>query len=235
LNNLTRFDSEGIEIFINELGESFSSIRGVARMAGRNESTIREFLTARKISVIKAEIDTATGKKTARLLSESSICKVLAEYNSERLEQFAMLGIRTAMHQIAGYQQKPVVQIEPIDIYNLDQETMDRLEAWWCYRKYPSLEAVWEDYNHPDGRLEGFVPPDEADMLDDRLKVMPDEVIKYLCGLWILGNMHYSPEGMEKTRNALCNDRAALAAQEFQAQIDRTQLGFSDFKSLNLS
>ncbi len=132
------------------------------------------------------------------------------------LEKFELA--KNLLKQIA----QPI--LEPIDIYNLDQETMDRLEAWWCYREYPSLEAVWEKYNHPDGTLEGFISPDEAAMLDDRLKVMPDEVIKYLCGLWILGNMQYSPEGMEKTRNALCNDRAALSAQQFQTQLDQTRL-----------
>jgi hypothetical protein len=45
MDNLARFDSEGIEIFVNEkTGESFASVRGVSRMAEKDDRVIRRFL-----------------------------------------------------------------------------------------------------------------------------------------------------------------------------------------------
>jgi hypothetical protein len=104
MSSLTRYDSEGIEIFINGNGESFASVSGVARMSCRNESTVRDFINSRSVYTVEAQVPTSTGLKTARLLSEHSICEVLAEYNPTRLQQFAVLGIRTALHQLVGYQ-----------------------------------------------------------------------------------------------------------------------------------
>lgn len=128
MDNLTRFDGDGIEIFINQGGESFSSIRGVARMAGKDDRQIRRFITADNISVINTKVPTATGLKTASLLSENDIVIILAEYNVERLMEFAKLGIRTALHQIAGYQNistlvlakpKSLLDLSPTKLYQL--------------------------------------------------------------------------------------------------------------------
>jgi hypothetical protein len=115
IDGLLRFENDGIEIFIDPQGKSFASINGVARMAGRNESTIRKFLLTRQIHVINVEIDTGYGKKLHALLSSGSICKVLAQYNKDRLIQFAEVGVETALHQIAGYEQlkaKPFISNE---------------------------------------------------------------------------------------------------------------------------
>lgn len=73
-------------------------------MAQESFAKIQRFITATKIDVISAEVDTATGKKTATLVSERSICKILRRFNPERLEQFAEIGINKALHQIVGYQ-----------------------------------------------------------------------------------------------------------------------------------
>jgi hypothetical protein len=219
MDNLTRFDNDGIEIFINkDTGESFASIRGVARMAEKNESTVRDFIGGRKIDVINVKVPTPGGLQGARLLSESSICMVLREYNPDRLEQFAMLGIRTVLYQIVGYTQQPVATPQPpIDIFNLDDRTMDLLEAWMHYRTFPSLEAIWEEYNHPDNTLEGFVSHDEVASLDERLKVITDAAYDYILGLWLLENMPYPKRKITKH---FCTKQNKLAAQEFQAQLN---------------
>lgn len=104
MDDLTRYDNKGIEIFIKTSGESFASIRGVARMASKDAKEIRRFINdsskgADKIDVINAEIPTPGGLQGAALLPESSICKILAKYNPDRLIQFAELGIRLALHQ----------------------------------------------------------------------------------------------------------------------------------------
>jgi hypothetical protein len=110
MNNLTRFDNDGIEIFIDTEGNSFASISGVARMAGKHLRTIQNFIDRTAIPVITAEVETSYGKKLHVMLSSGSICKVLAQYNKDRLIQFAEVGVETALHQIAGYQQQPIEQ-----------------------------------------------------------------------------------------------------------------------------
>jgi hypothetical protein len=116
MNNLTRFENDGIEIFIDPLGNSFASIRGVARMAQTSEATIRLFIGAQEINVINAKVETLGGLQGAQLLSEDDIVEVLAEYNVVRLKQFAKLGVQIALHQIAGY--KRSVEADPFDPYS---------------------------------------------------------------------------------------------------------------------
>lgn len=147
MNNLTRFDTNGIEIFIDLNGTPFASISGTARMANRNESTIRRFITSRKIDVIKAEIDTGYGKKLHAMLSSRSICKVLAQYNTDRLIEFAELGIRTALYQIAGYQ--PAVQEELCPQILPTTSAQDNLRDWGN----ALIQGVPGTNIHPDTKL----------------------------------------------------------------------------------
>ena len=70
VTNLERFDSNGIELIINTTtGESFASKRGYARMAEKDESTIRRRLKAVcKNSIITAQIPTAGGLQVTDLI-----------------------------------------------------------------------------------------------------------------------------------------------------------------------
>jgi hypothetical protein len=104
MNNLTRFENDGIEIFIDPEGNSFASLNGVARIVGKPPKTIFQFKLLRNFVLQEAQVDTATGKKTVTLFNEDQILEVLEKYSSKRLKQFAKLGIKTALHQIAGYQ-----------------------------------------------------------------------------------------------------------------------------------
>lgn len=131
IDGLSRFDNDGIEIFISSSGESFASIRGVARMAEKGEATIRYFIGAQKIYVISVEVPTPGGFQGAQLLPESSICKVLREYNPDRLEQFAMLGIRTALQQIAGYRGNHSVQPKRLSSKDLNLEQLMVQGGFW--------------------------------------------------------------------------------------------------------
>lgn len=71
--NLTRFDQDGLELFINEDGAAFASQRALARMCQKNEAVIRKWITAYQITVLSAEIQTETGLKTAYLLDEKPL------------------------------------------------------------------------------------------------------------------------------------------------------------------
>jgi hypothetical protein len=68
MNNLTRFDRDDIEIFIDRLGNSFALISGVARMAEKSASTIQRFTALRKFVLQETQVETVTGKKPLRCL-----------------------------------------------------------------------------------------------------------------------------------------------------------------------
>lgn len=110
---LQRYDSpDGIEILINtETGESFCSVRGYARMAGKDESTIRERIKkgAGKCASETAEILTAGGIQVARLINEDLIAEWLPKDNPSAATSLLKLGVRVVLHNMAGYEVKSTV------------------------------------------------------------------------------------------------------------------------------
>ncbi|AGR48541.1 hypothetical protein A4L_14 [Anabaena phage A-4L] len=103
--NLTPYNNDGLELHIdNTTGEVFTSIRAAARMCNRNESVIRRFVTAAFGGLKTAEVLTTTGLKTAALMTEDQLLEVITEYKPTLLAKFARLGLRVALHQMAGYQ-----------------------------------------------------------------------------------------------------------------------------------
>lgn len=104
MTNLTRFEQDGLELVIDtQTGEAFASIRAVARMCDRNESSIRTFTGARNLELKSAEILTPGGLQGARLLTEDQILDIIAVYKPELVKAFAKLGLRASLHQLAGY------------------------------------------------------------------------------------------------------------------------------------
>ncbi len=117
---LQRYDgTDGIEILINaETGESYCSVRGYARMSGKSESVIRERVTtARDNANLIAEVLTATGFKTARLITEDQIVEWLPKDNPAAATALLKMGVRMALHKMAGFEVKStaIPTVEPID------------------------------------------------------------------------------------------------------------------------
>lgn len=106
MTNLQRFDQDGIEIFIDTAtGESFASISGYARMAGKDKSTIsRRIKTVAQTPPKTAEIQTATGVKTVALITESFIVDHLPQDNPAMASKLMRLGVRMFLHKMAGYE-----------------------------------------------------------------------------------------------------------------------------------
>ncbi len=131
MDNLARFDSDEIEIFVNEkTGESFASLRALARMTGKAASTIQRFTVLRNFELHNTQADTAGGIQAVSLLNEDQIIEVLEQYNTDRLKQFAKIGIRTALHQIAGYQNISVAtSAKPKSLLDLSPTKLYRLAA----------------------------------------------------------------------------------------------------------
>lgn len=166
MSNLSNFSHDGIEIYINtDTGESFASVSGYARIAGKAKSTISERLqTVRKNSPGNAEVVTATGLKTVRLVDEDTISEWLPKDNPEMATKLLKLGVRGFLHKLAGYEVsssavKPnsLTQAEMLLMYAQQhvenerrllqletsrQEHCDRLQA---------IEAEQERYNYPSG------------------------------------------------------------------------------------
>lgn len=106
-DSIVRFDGDdGIEILIDTAtGESFASVSGYARMSKKAASTISRRLKTVALDDQKtAEILTASGLKTVALIGEKLICKWLPKDNPEAAESLLQLGVRIALHKMAGYQ-----------------------------------------------------------------------------------------------------------------------------------
>jgi hypothetical protein len=52
---------------------------------------------------IKAEVLTTGGLQGVTLLNEDQLLQVITKYNPTLLAKFARLGLRMALHQMAGY------------------------------------------------------------------------------------------------------------------------------------
>jgi hypothetical protein len=149
MSSLTRFDSNDLELFINSNGECFASIRGMARMVGVNDGTIKRFLTASQITVKRAEVPTIKGLRTADLLDEDAILEAIVKYKPELFKQFAKLGLRFYLHSVVGFK----TQTQPK--FNIYAHRVEIASKWnipdghWCVFHEISLmaNAVGKDYN----------------------------------------------------------------------------------------
>ena len=106
-SSLQRFDQDGIELIIDtQTGESFASISGYARMAGKIPSTISRRLTMsglREKGLEQAQIETAGGLRTVALIPEDVICQWLIKDNYELALKVMQLGVRLFLHTLAGF------------------------------------------------------------------------------------------------------------------------------------
>jgi hypothetical protein len=139
MTNLNRYDKDGLELVINtETGEVFASISAVARMCDKTNSTINRYVngelqTSAQISLLNAKILTATGLKTSALLNESQILEVINKYKPSLLIKFAQVGLRMFLHQLAGYEVKPVVKtpsnfIEALELALVQAKEVEKLK-----------------------------------------------------------------------------------------------------------
>jgi hypothetical protein len=156
--NLVRFDGEdGIEILIDTVtGESFCSVKGYARMAGKSKSTISERLQGvRPTERQTAEISTTGGIQVVRLISEDLIVDWLITDNPAAAKALLKLGVRMALHTMAGYEVKstaietPVNEAQPrLMPHEIVLQVSDTIEAVTAKheQKNPRLCQLMIDY-----------------------------------------------------------------------------------------
>lgn len=104
--NLTRFETaDGVELVIAENGESFATVRGYARMSGRDVSTISRRLKGVASDLVKdAEINTQGGIQGVVLIPEELITDWIVEDNPPLAKAMLKAGVRVFLHTAAGYQ-----------------------------------------------------------------------------------------------------------------------------------
>jgi hypothetical protein len=170
-NNLTRFENDGIEIFIDTQGNSFASISGVARMAEKSASTIQRFTALRNFALRETQVVMERGFKTVALLDEDQIIEVLKKYNTEPLMQFAKLGVKTALHQLAGYEP------QQYDRPDLDTFTIYDLKPWQIERICAAIEYRKGNESIPAAYFEGM------ENFDELIWEIPFDVVNWLQSL----------------------------------------------------
>lgn len=107
MNTLTRYDNDGIELVIdNSTGEAFATVRGYARMAQKSHSTIIERLkrTGRENELKSAEIQTAQGLRTGRLMSAKLVFEWLMKDNPTLAAAMGEAGATVYLQRLAGWQ-----------------------------------------------------------------------------------------------------------------------------------
>jgi hypothetical protein len=103
---LKQFEGEdGIEILIDtSTGESFCSVRGYARMANKDHSTI-----LKRNQVVDGEpqktakVHTNGGLQVVALITENQIVEWLPKDNPIAATQLLKMGVRMTLHKMAGY------------------------------------------------------------------------------------------------------------------------------------
>lgn len=106
MNTLQRFDQNGVEIIIDTTtGESFATISGYARMAGKHKTTVTRRLKGVASEKQKtAEIKTQGGLQGVTLLHEEFIAEWMPKDNPPMASKLMLLGVRLFLHKMAGYE-----------------------------------------------------------------------------------------------------------------------------------
>jgi hypothetical protein len=171
MTTLTRFETQdGIELVINESGESFATVRGYARMSGRDASTISRRLKGVGSDRIKeAEILTPGGLQGVALISEDIITDWIVEDNPPLAKAMLKAGVRVFLHTAAGYQLTSSA-IAPVT-HALPQTYVEALKA--LVQAEEEKEAL---------ALENSLQAAQIDELEedvDRLSELADELFNY--------------------------------------------------------
>lgn len=100
-----RFDKDGIELVIDTYtGESFATVSGYSRMAGKAKSTVSERFGS--IPLGEAQIQTQQGLRTVRLIPGKLATSWLAKDNPELLAAMSEVGWNVYCHKLAGFEIK---------------------------------------------------------------------------------------------------------------------------------
>lgn len=149
MGNLQRYDNNGIELLIDlETGESFASISGYARMAEKSKSTISERVGVRDSSLKEAQIETAKGLQSVRLLDEDYIVENLPKDNPKLASKMLKVGVRIYLHGLAGFRyevKKEEPQVSLTELKQAMDEAIDKKMLPFLYQQQKLTETCEEN------------------------------------------------------------------------------------------
>jgi hypothetical protein len=151
MSNLQQFKAD---IIIDNLtGESFMSLRGLARAANAPLETLRRGVS--NFPTKTAEVQTPGGLQGVSLYREDAIAFAITKFNPTLAAQLMQLGVRSLLHKLADYVHKPPMSQAEAALYTLQlavenerklavvETKVNRLEAFAPVENYYTLTAYF--------------------------------------------------------------------------------------------
>lgn len=148
MSNLQQYAAD--IIIDNTTGESFMSQAGLARVCKVDSTSIRHFANGEGFVSKEAETLTQQGLRMVKGYSEQVIAKAIRKFNPDLAEQLDLIGVRTLMHKLAGYEVKSTA-VQPRTTSELilmlaqqgveTEARLTRLEAFAPLKDYYTITA----------------------------------------------------------------------------------------------
>lgn len=138
MNNLTRFENDGIELIIDtQTGEAFATQSGYSRMSGLTVRGVGKRLEKLVNSglIKNAEINTGYGLKVVNLIPADLVYDWMCEDNFRLAKVMGKTGATVYMHQLAGFKvsstatQITVVEPKPLQLPPPDVRVANLIDA----------------------------------------------------------------------------------------------------------
>ena len=158
MNNLTRFDNDGIEFLIDTAtGETFASVSGYARMSGKDPSTISRRLKGVASDRVKeSKIVTQGGIQTILLISIKDVMDwLLTDYHHTPTQQIFK-------NLVAIYQQQGLDTSGLINLHNFNKGNKSKLK---CRDREKQIQLAY--HMRYGGELEYPTANGRIDLLTD--------------------------------------------------------------------
>lgn len=166
-SNLQRFDRNGIELIIDRVtGEAWATVRGYARMSGRDASTVSRRTKGDAPEAIKqAQIQTEGGLQGVALIPANICFKWAIKDNPALAEAMGTAGATIYMHQLAGFkatsdaiaQPEPTPSPQPPQLTSAERVKLavatDAIFAKYGMAENPRFKQLAQDFM---GDLLGF-------------------------------------------------------------------------------
>lgn len=108
-DNFESFSPDGLELVVNtSTGMAFASISAAARMLGKPRQTLADYIAkpSRGFDLTYAQIPTATGLKTSRLIDALTLYDIATDLNPGLAKQMGRMGANLYLLNEAGYKVK---------------------------------------------------------------------------------------------------------------------------------
>lgn len=172
-NGLTRYEKNGLELFIHKDGSVYASQSAMARMVKHdNDTKVRHFLDRHFKHVTPLKTHTNKGGKQSSLWGVEVIVALADEFYPELSKKFKEAGAKMYLYQLAGYK----ITVAPLQVID------------------PTLSAI--------AAMESYISVLKNTMLKPGIKVELDQAIENNGNL-LPGEKMTVPEMAEKSGKGL--------------------------------